>query len=832
MRTLSLAFAGVRGHARRLGATALAIILSVAFVATTLLLLDAMDRGTSEAVAGDIVHRDLVAWPAAGSAGFPEVDELRGADGLTVVEVSAELMGSSDGVGALATTLPRGPQVDLAGGNLPDAPGEVAVPQDSGIAVGDTVPFERYLEDGELAPVEHLEVVGVVELGNNPRLAWSDVLVVSEDQLRAWDPDLALTMVTLDLVGADEAEARETIQGIAPGVEVLSGAEAAERLVTLATGGTDILGALLLGFGAVAAATSALVIANTFAIVLAQRTRELALLRCVGATRSQVRRTVLTEALMLGVAAATAGVVVALGLVWGAAALVGEVNLGTPVTLRPGWDPVALAVPWAVGVAITLGAAWWPTRRATRVAPMVALHPATAPQVSNRPGLWRIAIAALLLAAGGAGLVLAASSHNIVIGVAAGVVSFVGVLVAAVFFVPAGIRALGAALRGVPGRLAVGNAVSNPSRAAATSAALLIGVTLITMTSVGAASAERSAIAEIDASYPADLVVLPMAGPASDTPEPGEADTMAVRPLAPGAAQRVAAVGGVAESVQLTGAWLEVRAADGSWSTEQPVHGLDPAAARSVLRDPGLADRLAPGTIGLSELMLEVSEIEPGATVIVTGLDGSVQARVVEFPLHEPVMPAADLAAIDAGSTGTGGLLVRLVDDADVSRVSADVRDIVEPDGAFVTGGAADRAQLASVLDLLVLITTALLGVAVLIAVVGIANTLALSVLERARENALLRALGLTRGQLRSMLTVEGVLLAVVSAVLGIALGVTYAWFGIRTLMPEGTDTVLAFPLTQLGVILALAVVAGLLASVLPARRAARVAPAAGLAAV
>ncbi|MCK0112821.1 FtsX-like permease family protein [Ornithinimicrobium sp. F0845] len=861
MRTGGLALAGLRGHARRLGATALAIMLSVAFVATTMLALDAMERGVGEAVAGDVVHRDLVLLPTEGSVGFAELDELRGADGLVVEQVGAEVLGTTDGEPAMATTAPRGPGVELVEGVLPEHPGQVAVPPESGLDVGDEVAFERYLVEGDSAAVEPLSVVGILDVGNSPRFTWQDVLVVDESQLRTWEPDLTLTLVTLDVAGADEATARATIESIVPGVEVLTGTEAADLLVSQATGGLDVLGPVLLGFGAVAVATSALVIANTFAIVLAQRTRELALLRCVGATRSQVRRTVLTEAGLLGVAAATAGVLFAVGLTWTTASLLGEVNLGTPITLRPGLEAVSLLVPWAVGVAVTLTAAWWPTRRATRIAPMAALQPASAPAVASRPGLVRIVLSVLLLGAGGAGLVLAATSHDVVIGVAAGLLSFVGVLVAAVFFVPAGIRALGSVLRGTPSRLAVGNSVANPARAAATSAALLIGVTLITMTSVGAASAERTAEDEIDRQYPADVMVFPSfeltgnpsdepTGTSSDEPSGNSADElsgtssdepsgnpfdasgerMVAQPLDRSLTATVAALDGVAVSVPFRAGWLELEAPDGSWQIEGPAYGLDPVAVAPALRDATAVQALSPGTIGLPEDYLEGSPLQEGDTVTVNGPDGSREATIVTLGLGEIVLPVDDLAALDAQAV-EAGMLIRLTDDADIGGVVADIRQAVD-NGAWVDGGAAARQELSNALDILVLVTTGLLAVAVLIAVVGIANTLALSVLERTRENALLRALGLTRSQLRGMLTVEGVLLAVVSALLGIGLGVTYAWFGVRTLIPDGTGTVLAFPLTELVVILTVAVAAGLLASVLPARRAARTAPAAGLAAV
>lgn len=835
MSTGRLALAGLRGHARRLGATALAILLSVGFVATTMLGLDAMERGVGESVAGGVIdhdivltadpNRDLEEGSAAGPLTPEVVADLRAADGLVVADASLRLQGDLDGQYAVTTTLPSAPGVGLLEGRLPVGPEEVAASSDAGAQVGETVTFTPYsVGTGESLPPREVEVVGVVDVGNDPQLTWQDVLVADEAALVEWDPDAVFDAVVIDLDGAGAQAARDTIAAAAPGALVRTGPEEAEHRMLAATGGMDLLGAVLLGFGAIAVATSALVIANTFAIVLAQRTRELALLRCVGATRSQVRRTVLTEALALGIVAATAGVLGAVALTWVVATAVGEVNLGTPITLRPGLDPVSLVVPWLAGVLVTLAAAWWPTRRATKVAPVAALHPVAAPVAGSRPGVLRIAMSVVLLGAGAAGLLLGAASQEILVGVAGGLVSFLGVVLAAVFFVPAGVRGLGALLRGVPGRLAVGNTVSNPARAAATSAALLIGVTLITMTSVGAASVERTAASEIDASFPADVMVMPLYGQGAD----GE-DTEVSQALPPAAVTQVAELDQVQVSVPVTAALLEVATVDGATSASLEVLGVDPEQAAPALRDPSSAQRLEPGALGVSEDTMSWTGLQSGDRVELTGPGGSTEATVVTVEAGDAVLTRADLETLAPGA-GEGGLLIKLTDDADVSSAVGEIRELVGADSSYLTGGAQARQELTQVLSVLVLITTALLGVAVVIAVVGIANTLALSVLERTRENALLRALGLTRGQLRAMLTVEGVLLAVVSTLMGLALGATYAWFGVRTLLPEGTEVQLVLPWVQLSGIVGLAVVAGLLASVLPARRAARVAPAAGLA--
>lgn len=834
MSTASLAGAGLRGHARRLVATGVAVALSVAFVAASMLGLDAMERGSREVVAGDVLLRDLVIWPGDGVTDSAVLAELRAADGIEVVEASARVYGTVDGAATVATTTPRGTGVELLEGRMPDGASEAVAGSHTGYAVGDTVPFESYAWEGTAqAPVE-LAIVGVMDVGDSPDLAWEDPLVVTESALTTWEPELGFGMVSLDLAGASWAQAQALVAQAAPGAVVMTGEDAAQQLLEASMGGLDALGALLLGFAAVAVVTSSLVIANTFAIVLAQRARELALLRCVGATRSQVRRTVFTEALVLGAVAATAGVLLGVAVVWGGAVVVNRMELGAALTLRPGWPLEALVVPWLVGLVVTVGAAWLPTRRATRVAPLAALQPASAPVAVSRPGVLRLLASVVLLGAGTAGLVLAASVHDVLVGVAAGLVSFVGVLVAAVFLVPAGIRSLGALLPGTPARLAVGTTVSNPARAAATSAALLIGVTLITMTSVGAASAARTAEAEIDAHYPADVMVLPAySWPESDD---GAAETegpsvMDVEAVSEESLARASASPALDVVAPLPSAWVELSAGE-SWSTETAAYGVDQALNGAALRSPRIVDALTPGTIGIGGDALEFSGLKAGDVVTVTGVDGSLEATVVEVGSSEYLLPLGDLLAVDASAPEQVGMLVRLPDDADVAAAVADVKDAVQEEGTWLSGGAAERASLDEVLSVLVLVTSGLLGVAVVIAVVGIANTLALSVLERARENALLRALGFTRLQLRGMLTVEGLLLSVVSAVLGIVLGVTYAWFGVRTLLPDGTETALAFPVARLALILGVAVLAGLLAAVLPARRAARIAPAAGLAAV
>jgi putative ABC transport system permease protein len=196
-----------------------------------------------------------------------------------------------------------------------------------------------------------------------------------------------------------------------------------------------------------------------------------------------------------------------------------------------------------------------------------------------------------------------------------------------------------------------------------------------------------------------------------------------------------------------------------------------------------------------------------------------------------PLVSRATLQAMGASSDGTGAVWVRAVASADPAQVAGDVTAIAKTADLEVSGGLTDRADILQTLDVVMAVTIGLLAIAVLIALVGVGNTLSLSVLERVRESSLLRALGLGRSGLRAMLAIEALLMAGVAAVLGVALGTAYAWFGVRTtsvgVFRSGPD--LTMPWGQIGLILVVAALAGLAACVLPARRAARISPAAGL---
>jgi putative ABC transport system permease protein len=585
-------------------------------------------------------------------------------------------------------------------------------------------------------------------------------------------------------------------------------ADAYERDLRLrATQGIDIFQKLILVFAGISLFVGALVIANTFTILLAQRARDLALLRCVGAVRAQIARSVVAEGLVIGAAGAAVGV--ALGYV---VALLGVSAIGhwAPATPMGGATLTVggVLLPVLLSVAVTVAASYLPARRAGAQSPLAALQPQDAVQVSSKAGALRLVAAVGFLAAGAAGLLIGLQSV-LVAGLAGGMLSFVGVLLLTPVLVPAVIRAAGplARLAGVPGRLAHSNSLRNPRRTAATSTALLIGVTLITSVVVGSASVSNKVNTSLDSNHPADLVV-----------------TSAEGALPRGIGDQLAAVDGVRRAVEVPG--VDARL-DGDRVT---VLGIDDSAL-AALHGRSLRD-LRPDEVAIPAEAGTFGDVAAGDRLRLRVGDRIRELRVrYAFGLgNSPIVRRTTLDGL-GGEPTPRAAWIKADPGADAGDVTTDVSAITKGADLDLTGGLPDRAEILKILSIVLAITVGFLAIAVLIALIGVGNTLSLSVLERVRENSLLRAMGLERSGLRAMLAIEALLMAGVSAVLGIALGTAYAWFGVKTVTDGIFDSApsLMVPWAQIGLIFVVAAAAGLIACVLPARRAARIAPAAGL---
>lgn len=808
--------AGLRGQGRRLLSAGLAVGLGVMFLAVTLLLSDTLAAGLRTQVAGSIGDYTAVVSDDSGEITPAQEQTVRRTTGVAAVEAvqSRTIISGGNTVVGLATAPTQG-RGSYPQGRAPRTDGEIALTENAlaalSVDVGGTVsvPAESGPPGAAAEPVV-LRVVGVVEPSGDTTFPTSMPAGVATNATmsRLAGKTSYLELRVVGTPGTSPEQLRDALAAaIGPGPSVRTGAEEVDHRVQQLAGGHDLLTQVLVGFAAVALFTCMIVVANTFTILLAQRQRQLALLRCVGAGRGQIVRSVLAEAVILGALASLAGLVLAVGLgelgVFAADRYLADVLPVDGLVV----SPVALLAPFGVGIVLTVLAALLPAVRATRTSPLAALRPETPP--TGRVRVVRVVLGVLGVGAGVGLLGWGVSQGDLTGGIAGGFLSFAGVLALGPVLVPllvGAVRGLARVSVGAPGALAVENARRNPRRAAATTSALLIGVTLITMMTVGATIARTVSDEEISGQVPVDAVV------SSAT---GEGVTAAQ-------VERLRTVPGI----EATTVIHEIPEATirGREETVVAVSLVDPEV-RDVLRAPRLVEGLAPGVVLLDPTTAANAGVVDGGTVTVPW--GRATARVAK--VGAPVAPVSDVS----GRQGRAVVWLRMADDADPDEVSNALnRAAADEGGLQVSSPAAARAELDRAVDAVLLVTIALLAVAVLIALVGVGNTLGLSVIERTRESALLRALGLTGRQLRGMLAVEAAVLSAVAVVLGVAMGIGYGWAGIATLFADIADdgVPLVVPWARIALVAAVAIVAGLLASVLPARHAARVAPAAALA--
>lgn len=831
----------MRHSARHLLGVSLAIVLGVAFVTCTLIAGAVFERLAWNSVAAQYDGADAIVTPLDEPITDRTVEQLgavkgvASADGrlIAFVEATAGSRSSYPIVGSLPTAPSVRDALDLSSGRLPAAAGEVAVL--AGVAhqlesvVGDTISLNSFEDDA----VTEVAIVGIIARPNA-------IGGTTAPDIYAWPSDVADLTAGLDyasilLTAAPGTSPEQLVGNLNASLDGTMIArtrdEQARFLVADVSGDTDILTLGLLAFAVIALFVAGIVIANTFTILVAQRTRNLALLRCVGATRAQIRRSVLTEAIILGVGASAVGVLLGVGVMTAGVRISHAVNSMSVVATDTPIPLTAVAVPLVLGIVATLVAAWGPARGATRVAPLAALRPAALEAISSPASKRRIALALLLIGAGALGLLAGVvlslaspSAFTVLIGVGGGLLSFLGVVVGSVLIVPRAVQTMGAVVGrfgGAAARIAASNSSRNPKRTAATATALLIAVTLVTMMSVGAESTKSTLSRAIDERSPIDLVIASEGQTADD----GTGDYV-VPGLPPAVAQTLTANPDISSSTPVRETQTMI---DGAPAR---LIGVDPGAARRISRAPAQLEGLASGTVLVPDNFARSYGVADGDRLRVG--EGASQrelvARVADLPDDDLVVTDTDLLALDPAAPASR-LWVRFADGANAGETVGDVQDALAGiSGIVFQGGAEEKQSNDRILDSVLLVVTALLGVAVVIALVGVGNTLSLSVIERTRESAILRAIGLTRGQLRWMLAIEGVLIALVGAAIGIILGTVYGMIGALTLLGNAWGVSFAVPPGRLALIVVIAILAGLLASVLPARSAVRMSPVAALA--
>lgn len=791
--------ASLRIHARRYVAAAIAVVVAVSFVVVVGVLTAGAQTGLMDGLGVPYRNADHVVSPV----GWPSF-ELDTKDVIAYAERHGQ---NASAIGRAAVSARAGSRLlsettvgpiaaseelrwqKLSSGRFPAREGEALV--DVYFALAEDIAVGDRVRVGESANATDLEVVGLVESPSPPAQA---AMYVTWPQLMKWRDKLHLGSVAV----------RGEVGQLPKGAKVMSPEGFAEERLHFVQNRVDTLSVMLLVFAGIALFVSVLVIANTFSILFAQRLRDFALLRCVGATRRQVVGSVRREAAAVGVLASLAGVLVGVGLGYGLIALINVLAPTTPMGAA-GLPVLWLLGAFAVGLVVTMVASWLPTRRVVRVSPLAALRPDVAVDV-NTPIGW--VLATLLLVVGVAVLGVAMVQGGTVLMVAGGGAVFAGVLLFGPVLIPRLVRITGALL-GPAGRLATKNAVRNPRRTATTTASLLVGVTLTTAVLTGM-STWRSALDEqVGREHPIDVSLT----------SPGN-------PLATDLLGQVRSTPGVENAILLDGAVARVAGLD------KPIPVVAAPAAGQVSRDGGTFAQVAPGKIRLDAGAFgRELKLRPGDRVTVRVGDRQAQLQVATGTgWGRAGVVAPETLATLTTSPEPHALWIRATSGADPAQLGRDLEELADPAGATVENGLRTWESLDAQLRILTWSALGLIGIAIVIALIGIANTLGLSVLERAREHAMLRALGLTRKQLRRMLAAEAVLLSVVATMLGTVIGVGFAWVGFETVVTRAlSNATMRIPWLSLGVVVLIAALAGLLAAVLPARRAARVTPAAGL---
>lgn len=846
----------MRRSAGRLVSAGVAIAIGTAFVAATLLAGNIITRTTYAQVSAGLGNSDLVVFDDTGSLSQADVEAARGVEGVAAADAKAvyhtELNhgGKSVFQGVVATASdPRLTPLQVSDGEWPAADDEIALPEDVaerlGIGLGDTVSSSRWamddeptqLEDGSESYegreiVDRLTVVGLVEDPFNAYGAMGGAAVVTAPTHAQWladdsGPGTSTIVVALDDPAAVEPVRAALADAVPAATDVTTTKEYAEQTVAEMSGGQDLVFLIfVLTFAAVALVVAGLVIANTFQVLVAQRSRTLALLRCVGAGTGQLYRSVLLEAAILGTLASLVGIVVGGSLVQVGLMVAPNFDLGVPLPETITLSAPVFIAPLAVGILVTLVAALSPARAASRVAPLAALRPSDAPTLRKGAGRVRAVLATLMTVGGLAAMVLGVwlgmqgrVDVGLLAAVGGGSISLIGVIVGSVFWLPkvaAGIgRLVGVA--GPSARLAAANTLRNPRRTAATSTALLIGVTLVGMMTTGAASARTTLDNELDAQFPVDVDV-------STTTYDG--DQMAAMPGAVNDA--VESVPGLRSTAVVTEAYLAT--GEDQWVRTM---AAAPEELRDVVNTPQDFDALRPGTLVVPESVARSYGLEGLDEVELTGPggDATLDVATVETQYAYAFLVPQDLTTLYP-DLQPNRVWAGVAEGSDVADTVAAVQDAVAATDEVVdvTGAVVQRQTYQQVIDVILGIVVGLLAVAVVIALIGVANTLSLSVIERTRENAMLRAIGLSKTQLRAMLAIEGMLIAGVGAVLGVVLGLVYGWAGATTALSSMGDVPLVVPWADIAIVLGVALVAGLVASVVPARAAVRTRPVAALA--
>jgi len=838
------ALKSVLAHKARLVLTVLSIVIGVAFVSSTYVFTDTI-KGQFDSLFDDIFQGVDVAIAAEGTgvgsldASFDEsiLQTVMAVDGVDVAT------GGVNGFAAIITTDDAGrPKVVQNGGaptlgfawsdvsrlspltikdgngRGPSAPGEVAIDvgtaEAQGFKLGDSVKVQA---TGE---AEDFTIVGLMSFGDQDTLLGA---TLSAFEMKEAQRILSLqgkynSIGVAAKPGVEPTELAASINEVLPeGVTAITGQAQQTSELNDITDGLSIINTVLLAFAAVAVFVGAFIIQNTFRIIVTQRTRELALLRAIGATGRQVVVMVVVEALIVALFASAIGV----GLGVGLAGLIRAGMNAAGLAIPPGNLVVltrTIIVGMATGVLVTIVSAIFPAYRASKVAPVAAMRGETRVRKTT---LRKRAITGLSISALGLAFLmmgLFGSAGNAIASVGGGaLIMFIGVSVLAPLAARPVANILGAPLPkmfGVTGTLAKENTKRAPRRTASTASALMIGIALVAFVAILAATIKASVAETVDEAFPSDFTI--------------QSTQLGENPNIPMTFSRdlVGQVDALDE-VAVAGAFQfgEARIND----EDGFITAVNPPNAESLLTfdpAPGALESLAPDTMIVSEKLLESRDWTVGESITVTTpLVEDVPFTVTgTFARNDFGDYVISIEAFDQRyePTGDGFVAVKLAPGVSLEEGRTAILKVTDN---YPTTELQDKSELIADaekrIDGALALFQGLLGSAIIIAVIGIANTLALSIIERTREIGLVRAVGMSRRKVRRMIRWESVIVSLFGATLGIGMGLFFGWAVARALEDEGLGK-FAVPFGQLGVYVIIAFFAGLIAAAWPAFKAAR----------
>ncbi|MGW4228549.1 ABC transporter permease [Streptomyces sp. NPDC004980] len=835
-------------HKGRMALSAVAVLLSVAFVCGTLVFTDTMNTTFDKLFAASSADVTVTPKAAEGADELPEngrpealpasvlaqvekADGVKDAEGgvmsmsVTVVDSHNKNMGSETGAPTIAGNWTRNDlrSMEITSGHAPRGPTEVMVDADTaekhGLKIGDELRTVAVTGDIE-ARISGITAFTVT----NPGAAVVHFDTATAQQKLLGRPGVFTHISVQAEPGVDDKQLKKNVaSALGVGTYKLQTQDESAAANKDSMGSfLDVMKYAMLGFAGIAFLVGIFLIVNTFSMLVAQRTREIGLMRAIGSSRKQVNRSVLVEAVLLGIFGSVLGVGAGVGLAVGLMKLMGAMGMELSTRdLTIAWTTPAIGL--ALGVVVTVLAAYIPARRAGKVSPMAALRDAGTP-ADAKSGWIRAGIGLVLTGAGAAALWATtqadkASEGSLFLGLGV-VLTLIGFIVIGPLLAGVVVRALSVVVLrffGPVGRLAERNALRNPRRTGATGAALMIGLALVACLSVVGSSMVASATEELDKSVGTDFIVQSSTG----------------QLIVPQAAQAIKKVPAIEHVTDYRSVGAKLTSPDGK-TEDEGVVAADPTYQDDLRRTTvagDLGDAYGKNAMSVGDDYAVRHGIEIGDEITVAFKAGdTAKLKVAAI--------TSDETNVDKGAMYTNITTVeqylpadrmpenmimfaKAKDGKEKEAYTALKSALAEYPQYKVQNQADFKQDLKDQIGQLLNIVYGLLALAIIVAVLGVVNTLALSVVERTREIGLMRAIGLSRRQLRRMIRLESVVIALFGALLGLGLGMGWGTSAQKLLALEGLG-VLEIPWPTILTVFVASAFVGLFAALVPAFRAGR----------